>query len=233
MSIENLPFFIIKKRLVEENTFLQFEGMSLLCSNYLGWDKPELAYGKYDYDIPSQISELAPDFNKFDHFCMTMGKELQTLEILDCSRDGKKSLLIKRIPTDNHIVVCGMDISHQPFYPLIYSSLGGDSKYHQQQNLCYVIGDSFEILSLSPSQEKCLYYLVRGKTAKETAHLLGIHYRTVEEHIERIKNKLGCRTKSDLIEKAFESGFIYFIPQSIAPKEKSSLSLQDNKNGNK
>ncbi len=75
-----------------------------------------------------------------------------------------------------------------------------------------------EEVSLSPTQEKCLYYLVRGKTAKETGHLLGIHYRTVEEHIERIKNKLGCRTKSDLIEKAFENDFIYFIPLDLANK---------------
>ncbi len=72
-----------------------------------------------------------------------------------------------------------------------------------------------ELRPLSKRQKECFYYLVRGKTAKEIGSILDIGFRGVEEHIKRLKHKLACPTKSDLIEKAFESGFIYFTPSTI------------------
>lgn len=68
---------------------------------------------------------------------------------------------------------------------------------------------------LSPRQKECLFLLTRGKTAKQTARLLGIDYRTVQTHIDLLKGKLNCHSKEQLIEKAFESGFAYVVPQSF------------------
>ena len=63
--------------------------------------------------------------------------------------------------------------------------------------------------------EECFYLVARGKTAKEIARVLNIDYRTVEVHIERLKRKLDCHTKSQLIEKAFETGAVYQRPKSL------------------
>jgi DNA-binding CsgD family transcriptional regulator len=62
--------------------------------------------------------------------------------------------------------------------------------------------------SLSVRQNECLFYLVKGYTAKQTAQKLGCSHRTIETHIDHIKNKLKCTTKGQLIELAFENGFV-------------------------
>lgn len=54
---------------------------------------------------------------------------------------------------------------------------------------------------LTHRQKQCLYLLVHGKTAKEIGKRLGLSFRTIENYIEIIKNKLGVQSKSALIEK--------------------------------
>jgi len=56
---------------------------------------------------------------------------------------------------------------------------------------------------LSQREMDCLNSLIRGRTAKETAVLLKISYRTVESHLENIKFKLGFKYKREI--------FKYFI----------------------
>ena len=61
----------------------------------------------------------------------------------------------------------------------------------------------------------CLFYLIRGNTFKEIARKLNISNRTVETHIENIKLKMNCTSRSSLIEKCIDLGFIHIIPTSI------------------
>lgn len=62
--------------------------------------------------------------------------------------------------------------------------------------------DSNKIYSnrlLSLREKQCLHYFLNGKTAKETAILLGLSHRTIEEYFNNIKKKLGCQYKRDLL----------------------------------
>lgn len=52
---------------------------------------------------------------------------------------------------------------------------------------------------ISPREHECLSHLLQGKTVKETAQCLGLSPRTVEEYLQRLKQKLGCRYNRDLI----------------------------------
>lgn len=61
-------------------------------------------------------------------------------------------------------------------------------------------------LSLSPREKECVLYLARGMTAKEIGRQLKISSRTVERHLEHIKNKLGCPRRSEIINKFLEEG---------------------------
>lgn len=54
-------------------------------------------------------------------------------------------------------------------------------------------------ISLTPREKQCLHWYRLGKTAKETARVLNISPRTVEEYLDNIKRKLGCRNKRDLL----------------------------------
>jgi DNA-binding CsgD family transcriptional regulator len=59
--------------------------------------------------------------------------------------------------------------------------------------------NNFDI-HLSQRENEIMMHLSRGRTAKNIAIILGISYRTVENHIARIKNKFDCTTKSELID---------------------------------
>lgn len=58
--------------------------------------------------------------------------------------------------------------------------------------------------TLTPRERECVYYLVRGKSYKGIANILNISDRTVQTHIEHIKEKLGCYKRANIVEKVFE-----------------------------
>lgn len=70
-------------------------------------------------------------------------------------------------------------------------------------------------LNLSPREQEILFYLIRGKTAKSTAKLLNLSPRTVETYLQHLKTKLGCRTKSELIEYLIAQDFMQTIPRNL------------------
>jgi LuxR family transcriptional regulator len=52
---------------------------------------------------------------------------------------------------------------------------------------------------LTPREREIMLYYLRGKTAKETAILTNLTYRTIEYYFTNIKRKLNCRYKHDLL----------------------------------
>ena len=52
---------------------------------------------------------------------------------------------------------------------------------------------------LSKRESECLFQLSLGKTAKEIGRLLNLSPRTVEFYINNIKEKTGCRTRTELV----------------------------------
>lgn len=57
---------------------------------------------------------------------------------------------------------------------------------------------------LTKREAEILYYLVKGKTAKQMGEFLCISHRTVEQYIEKIKFKMDVYSKSELIEKVMD-----------------------------
>lgn len=57
---------------------------------------------------------------------------------------------------------------------------------------------------LSKREVECIYYLVRGMTARQIGKVLDLSHRTIEFYLERIKTKLGCKTKSELIARTLD-----------------------------
>ena len=51
---------------------------------------------------------------------------------------------------------------------------------------------------LSPREQECLDLCQEGNSARNTAAILGISFRTIEHYLESIKDKLGCASKQDL-----------------------------------
>lgn len=59
---------------------------------------------------------------------------------------------------------------------------------------------NFTAQGLSKRQTECLYYLTRGKTAKEIANILNLSCRTVEHYLDTIKTKWNCNSRQELLE---------------------------------
>lgn len=217
INIEDLPSFIIIQALELEAQPSTFLKMSSLAANLLGWRDPEEAYGKSDYDIPAIMARCAPRFIYCDRLSLKSNKRLVTLEFLNFASGWKMMLVEKNLHFSTHIILQSTEITKTPLFNVAYTLLKSNVPHwdKSKDDASYILGENYPELSLSQRQTECLFYLVRGKTAKHILRILGIDYRTVETHIFHIKNKLGCNTKEQLIEKAFESGIAYFVPKSL------------------
>ncbi len=73
-------------------------------------------------------------------------------------------------------------------------------------------------LQLSSREMECLAGLMQGLTAKQIAKRLGISYRTVQTHWERIRMKVGTRSCHDLVAVMRRSGLSNLIAQSFTQR---------------
>lgn len=65
--------------------------------------------------------------------------------------------------------------------------------------------------SLSQREKECVNLLIKGKSMKETASILGLSPRTVEHYLEDVKMKFDCRYKNEifaLAERLLEFGLL-------------------------
>lgn len=65
----------------------------------------------------------------------------------------------------------------------------------------YLPNSQFGDMYFTKREQTVISHLVRGRTAKEIGELLFISKRTVETHIDHIKSKANCTSKSELIDK--------------------------------
>jgi PAS domain S-box-containing protein len=68
--------------------------------------------------------------------------------------------------------------------------------------------NSHNHISIPPSQQAVLTHVVQGLSAKEIAKKLNLSQRTIEFYTVILKKKFSCRSKSELITKAWQLGFI-------------------------
>jgi LuxR family transcriptional regulator of spore coat protein len=65
-----------------------------------------------------------------------------------------------------------------------------------------------DFISLSEREREVLQCIARGLSSKQCAQELGIAPRTVERHVENLRNKLHARNKPHLVAKALSGGHI-------------------------
>ena len=65
-----------------------------------------------------------------------------------------------------------------------------------------------DFVTLSEREREVLESIARGLSSKQCAQQLGIAPRTVERHVENLRNKLNARNKPHLVAKALAAGHI-------------------------
>lgn len=70
-------------------------------------------------------------------------------------------------------------------------------------NLAFLndLNRAYHFPKLTEREHDCLNYLLKGLTAKESAKVLGISPRTVEEYLAQLRYKLQCKDKGEVISK--------------------------------
>lgn len=63
----------------------------------------------------------------------------------------------------------------------------------------FFIGEPFPAVYFTQREFDCIAALVRGSTIKEIASALELSPRTVEFYLKNAKEKLGCKTRSELL----------------------------------
>ncbi len=77
----------------------------------------------------------------------------------------------------------------------------------------FVFNGGLAGLALSKKQMTILEYIVMGYSAADIAQLLNRSKRTIEGHIEHLKNKLQCNSKAEITRWAVTSGLTHSIGQ--------------------
>lgn len=182
------------------------DGRYLDCNNaaleFLQLEKEDLI-NKYDAEMPWR--DCAIKWRENDLKVITANETLRFHETM-IYKNSKYIHLAIKMPIYNGKQIKGtlslLKLQHQEI-------LNGKSQSSQ----------------LTKRQLECIYYLMNGLTLKEIAHQLKISPRTVEHHIEVIKNKLHCQHRSEVIIKAMELPWIkeQFLVNSLKPLSHSQI----------
>lgn len=78
-------------------------------------------------------------------------------------------------------------------------------------------------LNLTEREELVLFFLLRGRTAKDIAGMLGRSPRTIEHAIECIRNKFGAGNKRELIDMSMSKGYYTMVPKVLFHTQVSML----------
>lgn len=232
LSIFNsLPDYVCWK-----NADLEYVMVNDVTANLFGFDSSNISFkGISDFDLKCDAANLAEDFRRDDDLVLNSGKNLTIINYCRYEKDewkllfGRKSQMKDENGDVKGVFARFLDVTDCPLMGLVYGLahaddkiLGGDLNKVGQVN--YIVQDKFDDLGLSHRESEVLFFLIRGKTAKEIARVVGLSNRTVEKHLDRIKNKLNCCSRSELIEKALASGIGAYVPTAITKRFKGEIS---------
>jgi len=196
-------------------------------ANMFGFDKESNMLGNDAHSMKCPAVECADEFIHQDQLVMQHDHELTILDIHEYA-DGKvKILLTKKSPYKNtaqEIIgsICQCTEVQSAGFAKICSVLAkSDKKLRSTNNdkeRSYLVGIFPQEKCLSSRELDCMFYILRGKSAKEIGKILEISHRTVDSYIENIKNKLGQYNRSALVDYGLSEGYLNYIPTTILNK---------------
>lgn len=222
-------------RLTEHSVYNQREGLSwvkdqesvyLAASNgfveTFGFRNHNQIKGSTDYDLVSGAAALAPTLQQHDSLAMQTRKNLRILEIQPSLHDKWIVILTTKQP----IIEPNGEITGTKGTAVDLTEIFTSMPKLLSAMYFNKVNQLNKDKPLTMRQAECLHYLVRGKSAKEIAVILGLSIRTVEHYIEHLKLKFSCSKKSELVDKCVELGLISIIPDHLI-KTQSSIILND------
>lgn len=215
-TLHNFPGCYFRK-----NLDLCYEDANEQYLSLLGMKNIETLIGISDYSLPSG-EKFADGYRSHDRDAIE-GVNYHILEPV-IGHDGKTKFFLtyKQAYCGDNGEVKGVICQAAPLRCNQNTKLiahlikkNGNTSFKIHPTLFNHYGRSFLKEKLTKREIDILYYLMQSNTAKDIASILSISKRTVEGHIDRMKYKLGCETRSDIIKLGRELGFTNIIPFDI------------------
>lgn len=176
----------------------------------MGYHAPTQVIGLSDYDHQTHLQDLAPKFQAFDKAVLKQNRQSNAIVIYaDENKNLSAMYATKSVfydeakrPAGTASLTVEINIGK---LQSIYESI------HQYPGF-YEIETNGPQSRFSPREAECLFYVLRGCTAKDISLRLRISSKTVEYYITQLKNKLNANSRAELIEHALDLGLYFSIP---------------------
>jgi DNA-binding NarL/FixJ family response regulator len=204
----------------KKNMDFLFTGASEEFAKFVGYPKVSTLVGTTDYELRCPAVEGAPEFRKTDEQVVLSQKDLKVINIHDLATGGLFAFLTKKSPSYDKngrlVGVSGRCINITELLSNVSQLIFDEALPCQKlKKGTYTIGYDSADIKLSSRQQECLFFLLRGKTAKQIGQQLNLGHRTIESYLETIKSKFNCQTRYELIDRATEMGFLNSVPAHL------------------
>lgn len=188
--------------------------------------------GMSDFDLPCDMINCAELFRKQDQIVMSTGKKIKILDIHPFRNKEWQAFTVTKVPffdekenvigtifhalnvTSPAVLELGSILSHISI-DSPHALVGGQSSF--------LLSHQFSEIKLSDREAECLFFILRGKTAKLIGKYLGVSPRTIEEYTSHLKTKFNAQNKCELIAKAIQAGFLSMIPENLLKTQLSVI----------
>lgn len=200
-----------------------YNAVNLTFARMLGYNDIAEVIGLSDEDAKSdEIVKGSTTFYLHDKLVMA-GQTIRTLDIYPYKINDVVGILAIKKPLLDHkdnicaVLVQGFPLKKSDLNKLtrnVVDIAGSPKRVTKSINNTYEIKEDIDF-GLTQKEFECFFYLLRGKSTTEISSILYRSARTIETHIESIKNKLGLTKRSELFDFAYAHGLINIIPHTL------------------
>ncbi len=159
--------------------------------------------------LPKEIAEKS---RETDQEVLLFGKTV-AIEEIGITGNGELGLFFsKKAPLFNSnqeiigLIGISIDITAEKnLLPLLKNTL---TIIRSEKCSIFEFNSQIQSYALTPRESECLFHLLRGRTTKTIARILSVSPCTIAFHLKNLKSKFNCHSKSRLISKAIEKGFL-------------------------
>lgn len=193
---------------------------------WTGFKSPDSMIGETYENMHCKAAEQHQNFVNQDKIVLSSNYQIKILGLYCYHDTGWKIVLAEKYPLRNvdgdiiALITYATDltlsniIDLNKFLSLTYEAQVGEPQIKFQQK-GFIVNKDLLKFNLTQRQSETLFFLLRGKSAKEISKILQLSPRTIEMYFEQLKFIFHCQSKSELIDKAINHGYFNNLPESL------------------
>ena len=186
--------------------------------------------GRTAFDLPCGAAACAPLYQAQDQEIIASSKPLRVLDIHPYAGGEWHAFDVTKTPLHDKeknivgTILHGRDITSANSLELGTllgrMQVGGTTSELVGQG-SYLINQDRGPVELTTREAEVLFFFLRGKSAKTISSILDLSNRTVEQYLAYLKVKFSAANRYELLDHAFDLGYLNYIPQSLFSQQLS------------